>query len=526
MVLSKMYDTQDTSILITGGAGFVGSHVAMALLERGDQVVIVDDLNDYYDVRLKQSNLDMMKSMYPNVAFVRGDIADMDLMKSVFQNYKPRRIVHLAARAGVRPSIENPFLYIRTNIVGTTNLLELARKYGNDIFVWASSSSVYGNNPKEESCEDDLVDRPMSQYAATKKACELIAHTYSSLYNMNITGLRFFTVYGPRGRLDMVPSKFIDRITRGLEIQQYGDGSSSRDYTYIDDIVDGVVRALDIPMGYQIINLGNGTPHSLAEFISIVEKHVGKKAIIRQMPDQPGDVRRTCASISKARTLLGYNPSTTIETGLQKTVAWYKLWIQEHSYIPCIHETIIKNPPLDIDSIVVSHWLRVQKQWDEHNFQSTNQQHNYEYDVPTTWTLYKKKFFQPQLRYCMSDLLVGFYNPTDAPLVITIGNRHKIQIKIAVHPKSIQPTIGNYYPLCLGHCMYQDFEILSSDHDDFFLIYMWFPSDVRSFLYKNNYTIHNDDIQLVYKNGGLHPSDNDKFPEFPFKLTDHISSII
>lgn len=319
--------TRDTPVLVTGGAGFVGSHVVMALLARGEHVVIVDELNDYYDVRLKQKNLQLIMDMDPECVFLKGDIADMTFMERVFNEYRPRRVVHLAARAGVRPSIENPFLYIHSNIVGTTNLLELARKYGNDMFVWASSSSVYGNHPHPESREDDHVDRPMSQYAATKKACELIAHTYFSLYKMNITSLRFFTVYGPRGRLDMVPSKFIDRVTRGLEIQQYGDGKSSRDYTYIDDIVDGVIRALDTPMGYQVINLGNGTPHSLAEFIAIVEKHVGKKAIIRRMPDQPGDVRRTCANIDKARALLGYDPKTTIEEGLCKTVEWYKSWL-------------------------------------------------------------------------------------------------------------------------------------------------------------------------------------------------------
>lgn len=326
--------TLQTPVLLTGGAGFVGSHVADVLLQRGENVVIVDEMNDYYDVRLKEHSINVLQQKFENsgqLVFIKADISDMEKMTEIYQQYKPRRVVHLAARAGVRPSIENPFLYIRTNIVGTTNLLELSRRYGNDCFVWASSSSVYGNNPKEESCEDDLVDRPMSQYAATKKACELIAHTYHSLYGLNVTCLRFFTVYGPRGRLDMVPSKFIDRISRGIEIQQYGDGNSSRDYTYIDDIVDGVIRALDTPLGYEIINLGNGTPHSLTEFIACVEKHVGKKAVIRQLPDQPGDVQRTCANIHKAQKLLGYDPKVSINEGIKNTVEWYLSWSQNNN---------------------------------------------------------------------------------------------------------------------------------------------------------------------------------------------------
>lgn len=247
-------------------------------------------------------------------------------MEQLFITERPRHVVHMAARAGVRPSIDDPFIYIHSNILGTTRLLELARIHGNDNFVWASSSSVYGGSMLEEFGEDDYVDNPVSPYAASKKACELMTYTYHSLYKMNVSGLRFFTVYGPRGRPDMAPFKFVDRVSKGLEIQQFGDGTSSRDYTYIDDIVDGVVRALDRPLGYQIFNLGNGSPYRLCDFISLVEKEVGRKACIKVLPDQPGDVPRTCANIDKARELLGYAPKVTFEEGIARTVEWYTTW--------------------------------------------------------------------------------------------------------------------------------------------------------------------------------------------------------
>jgi UDP-glucuronate 4-epimerase len=248
-------------------------------------------------------------------------------MEQLFITERPRHVVHMAARAGVRPSIDDPFIYIHSNILGTTRLLELARIHGNDCFVWASSSSVYGGSPNEEFSEDDYVDNPVSPYAASKKACELMTYTYHSLYGMNVSGLRFFTVYGPRGRPDMAPFKFVDRVSRGLEIQQFGDGTSSRDYTYIDDIVSGVVRALDRPLGYQIFNLGNGSPYRLCDFIALVEENVGKKALIKVLPDQPGDVPRTCANIAKAQELLGYEPTVSFEEGIRRTVAWYNEWM-------------------------------------------------------------------------------------------------------------------------------------------------------------------------------------------------------
>jgi UDP-glucuronate 4-epimerase len=310
----KMTEEGRKRILITGAAGFIGSHVAETLLRRGDYVIIVDDMNDYYDTRLKLYNLSILKSCYPSscLAVYNGDIVDRQLMADIFEKEKPTHVCHLAARAGVRPSISDPYIYVRTNIEGTTCLLDLSRSYGIENFVYASSSSVYGGSDKTTLSEDDVVNKPVSPYAATKATCELLAYTFYHLYGMNSIGLRFFTVYGPRGRPDMAPFKFIDRIIRGIPIQQYGDGSTSRDYTYISDIVDGVIRALDRPMGCEVINLGNGNPFLLKRFIEIVEQAVGRKAVIEYLPEQPGDVERTCANVTKARLLLEYNPQVCL----------------------------------------------------------------------------------------------------------------------------------------------------------------------------------------------------------------------
>ncbi len=314
-------------VLVTGGAGFIGSHVADFLLARGDDVVIVDEMNDYYDIRIKESNLRLLREKYGSnrVKIYRGDICDEELMLDLFETERPEWVCHMAGRAGVRPSIQDPFIYIHSNIKGTTYLMELSHKFGVKNFVFASSSSVYGESPKSTFfSEDEPVDNPVSQYAATKKACELLAYTYHHLYKLNVSALRFFTVYGPRGRPDMAPFKFIDRVSRGVEIQQFGDGSSSRDYTYIDDIVDGVVRAIDRPYPYEIFNLGKGSGTSLKEFIDLVQKHTGKDAIIKILPDQPGDVPYTCADVSKARSLLGYESKVSFEEGIRRTAAWYK----------------------------------------------------------------------------------------------------------------------------------------------------------------------------------------------------------
>jgi len=314
-------------VLVTGGAGFVGSSTAAHLLARGDAVVIVDEMNDYYDVRIKEANLRRLRAMCPDkqrLTIYKGDICDEEFMLALFEKERPQWVCHMAARAGVRPSIQDPYVYIHSNIRGTTHLMELSHKFGVKNFVFASSSSVYGGSKSTFFSEDENVDNPVSPYAASKKACELLAYTYHHLYKLNVTGLRFFTVYGPRGRPDMAPFKFIDRVSRGMEIQQFGDGSSSRDYTFIEDIVAGVVRAIDRPYAYEVFNLGKGSGTSLKEFIDIVEKHVGKKVIKKIMPDQPGDVPYTCADVSKAYDLLGYRATVPFDEGIRRTVMWYE----------------------------------------------------------------------------------------------------------------------------------------------------------------------------------------------------------
>jgi UDP-glucuronate 4-epimerase len=325
-------------VLVTGGAGFIGSHVAEYLLERGDDVVIIDEMNDYYDVRIKESNLANLRLKYRDekrLKIYRGDICDENLMLQIFEEERPEWVCHMAARAGVRPSIQDPYVYIHSNIKGTTHLMELSARFGVKNFVFASSSSVYGGSKSTFFSEDEVVDNPVSPYAASKKACELLAYTYHHLYQLNVTGLRFFTVYGPRGRPDMAPFKFIDRISRGVEIQQFGDGSSSRDYTYISDIVDGVVRAIDRPYPYQIFNLGKGSGTSLKDFIDMVQKYTEKEAIVRVMPDQPGDVPYTCCSPYKAEHLLGYKSKVTFEEGIRRTVSWYKDAYDKHDIDVC-----------------------------------------------------------------------------------------------------------------------------------------------------------------------------------------------
>jgi UDP-glucuronate 4-epimerase len=314
-------------VLVTGAAGFVGSHVADHLLARGDEVVIVDEVNDYYDTTLKESNLELLRRKYNDtnrLIIYRGNICDKDFITAIFETERPKWICHMAARAGVRPSIQDPFVYIHSNIEGTVRLMELSREYGIQNFVFASSSSVYGGSTNTFFSEEEVVDHPISPYAATKKICELFSYTWHHLYNLNVTALRFFTVYGPRGRPDMAPFKFVDRVERGVEMDVYGDGSSSRDYTYIDDIVDGVVRSIDRPNKYEIFNLGKGSGTKLSEFITLVEKYTKKKALIKRLPDQPGDVPYTCANVSKAERLLGYSSSVPFEEGIKRTVEWYE----------------------------------------------------------------------------------------------------------------------------------------------------------------------------------------------------------
>ncbi|KAI8999671.1 hypothetical protein DFJ74DRAFT_700395 [Hyaloraphidium curvatum] len=311
-------------VVVTGGAGFIGSHTAEALLRRGDDVVIIDEVNDYYDVAVKRENLtvvdDAARTCGRVLRFYKADISDMEAMDRIFARERPDMICHLAARAGVRPSIKDPELYVKANINGTLVMLEMAKKYNVANMVYASSSSVYGKNAKVPFAEDDKTDNPVSPYAATKKACELLAATYSNLYGIKVSGLRFFTVYGPRGRPDMAPYMFVDRIARGIPIDKFGDGSSCRDYTFIDDIVSGILAALDNPRTCEVYNLGNNRVVSLNQFIATIEDTLGRKAIINQKGDQPGDVPITYADLTKSAALLGYDPKHPIEEGMRKFV--------------------------------------------------------------------------------------------------------------------------------------------------------------------------------------------------------------
>ncbi|MFC1722668.1 GDP-mannose 4,6-dehydratase [Nanoarchaeota archaeon] len=310
-------------ILVTGGAGFIGSHTSDRLIARGDTVICVDNFNDYYDPKVKESNISQHKDN-PNFILHRADITNIDNLRKIFWKEQPDKVIHLAARAGVRPSISNPLLYEKVNIKGTLNLLELAKEHKIKNFVYASSSSVYGGNKKVPFEETDRVDNPVSPYAATKKACELMCHAYHHLYKLNISCLRFFTVYGPRGRPDMAPYLFTKWILEGRPIKRFGDGSSKRDYTYIADIVQGIVAALDRNSKFEIFNIGNNQIVELNQLITTIEKIVGKKANIEQHPEQPGDVPITYADITKAKQLLKYQPTTSIEEGFKKFYDWYK----------------------------------------------------------------------------------------------------------------------------------------------------------------------------------------------------------
>jgi len=305
-----------TKILVTGCAGFIGSHVCEFLLKRGDTVLGIDNINDYYDVSQKMQNLEILEK-YCNFEFSKEDICTT----SAISKWKPNKICHLASMAGVRYSIEHPKLYVKVNIEGFIHILEEARLNNINHIVYASSSSVYGLNKKVPFAETDHIATPNSPYATSKMAMELYAKTYNQLYNLSLIGLRFFTVYGPRGRPDMAPYKFLKAISCGQPFKKYGDGSTSRDYTYIDDIVSGVVAALDNKkqMQYEVYNLGNSSPVSLNQFIELCEKVTEKKALYEQLGDQLGDVPHTYADISKAKRDLDYEPKTSLEEGLRKT---------------------------------------------------------------------------------------------------------------------------------------------------------------------------------------------------------------
>ena len=309
-------------ILLTGAAGFIGAHTAKALHERGHEVIGIDNFNDYYDVRLKRARV---KELVPGqVRVIEGDILDRDLLDRVVSGLGVTAIVHLAAQAGVRYSLEHPDTYIQTNIQGTNNILELARHHGIKKVVYASSSSVYGGNTKTPFSERDRVDTPISLYAASKKANELQAHTYSHLFGITTIGLRFFTVYGPWGRPDMATYLFADAISAGRPIKVFNNGLMERDFTYVDDIVGGIVSAVEADIaGAKVYNLGNAHTVRLDRFISIIEMNLGKEAQRRLLPLQPGDVLKTSADISLARSELGFEPKTSIEEGLKLFLDWF-----------------------------------------------------------------------------------------------------------------------------------------------------------------------------------------------------------
>ena len=328
-------------VLVTGAAGFIGSHLSHRLLERGDEVLGYDNLNDYYDPALKDARL---AQLLPKIGFrfVRGALEDRAALEAAFDEFNPQRVVNLAAQAGVRYSLENPHAYIDSNIVGFTNILEACRHRGVEHLVYASSSSVYGANRKLPFAVEDSVDHPVSLYAATKKANELMAHTYSHLFGLPTTGLRFFTVYGPWGRPDMALFLFTRNILAGKPIDVFNHGRHTRDFTYIDDIVEGVIRTLDTVPGpdsaydpllpnpgsssapYRVYNIGNHQPVQLLRYIEVLEDCLGRKAEKRLLPMQPGDVPDTEADVEALRRDTGYSPATPIETGIRRFVDWYR----------------------------------------------------------------------------------------------------------------------------------------------------------------------------------------------------------
>lgn len=320
------------TIVVTGGAGFIGSHLSERLLKEGNKVIVIDNFNNFYNPQIKRNNVEEVKKTciennisLENYKVYEGDIRDNEFLKEVFSN-KIDSIMHLAAMAGVRPSIEDPSLYYDVNITGTVNLLEGCRQNNIKQFVFASSSSVYGNNKKVPFAESDRVDNPISPYAATKKSGELLCHTYHHLFDMNFACLRFFTVYGPRQRPDLAINKFTTLISKDKEIPFFGDGTTSRDYTYIEDIVNGIVASIKYvntdKKVFEIFNIGGDKTVSLIEMVETIEEVLGKKAKINRLPMQAGDVNRTCADISHSKETIGYNPQTTFKEGIKKFIDW------------------------------------------------------------------------------------------------------------------------------------------------------------------------------------------------------------
>ena len=309
------------NLLVTGGAGFIGSHVVERLVDRGCRVTVIDDFNDFYDPSVKRRNI---ATVAPRIRIVEADICNVAALRDVFKRGRFDTIVHLAARAGVRPSLAHPRLYIEVNVVGTQNLLELACEFGVRKFIFGSSSSVYGVNQKVPFTETDPIFNPISPYAATKLAAEALCHVYHHLYRRDTVCLRFFTVYGPRQRPDLAIHRFTSAIVHGKTVEMYGDGTTRRDYTHIEDILQGVLACLDREFGFEIINLGESRTVELRELVRLIEKATGKKAQIRPLPAQPGDVPITYADISKAKRLLKYSPEVAIEDGIKGFVDWFR----------------------------------------------------------------------------------------------------------------------------------------------------------------------------------------------------------
>ena len=321
---------KDNTYFITGAAGFIGYYLSKRLLDSGAKVIGLDNMNDYYEVSLKEERLHMLKQ-YETFTFIEGDLADKGAVTAVFENYHPDIVVNLAAQAGVRYSIDNPDAYIQSNLVGFFNILEACRHYPVEHLVYASSSSVYGGNDKVPFCVEDQVDKPVSLYAATKKSNELLAHSYSKLYNIPSTGLRFFTVYGPYGRPDMAYFSFTEKIMKGETIKIFNNGDMCRDFTYVDDIVQGIVNLLEHPPKadaagdkHKVYNIGNNKPEKLMHFIEVLEKCLGREAKKEYLPMQPGDVYQTYADVDDLIADFGFKPETSIEEGLGKFVEWYK----------------------------------------------------------------------------------------------------------------------------------------------------------------------------------------------------------
>jgi UDP-glucuronate 4-epimerase len=308
-------------IIVTGAAGFIGYHLCQKLLSLGNEIIGIDNINDYYDPSLKESRLGMLLSN-SNFKFHKADICNYDALKEIFSKNKPDYVCHLAAQAGVRYSLSNPFVYQKTNNEGFLNMLEMVRNFKVTNFVYASSSSVYGKNTKLPFSETDPVDQPISLYAATKRSNELTAYCYSNLYNIPTSGLRFFTVYGPWGRPDMALFMFTKAILENKPIQVFNNGKMLRNFTYIDDIVDGIIKVLYTPKSYEIYNIGNNKAENLLDFIAEIENNTGKKAIREFCPMQMGDVPSTIADIQKIR-LLGYEPLTDINVGIKNFITWY-----------------------------------------------------------------------------------------------------------------------------------------------------------------------------------------------------------